>query len=352
MNKRIIVSLSLIFVLFIFSLAQSCGKEKDHHKLVIRFGHFPNITHAQGVIANGLSREGKGWFEKALGPDYKIEWYLYNAGPSAMEALFAGTLDVTYVGPNPAINAHIKSKGEDIRIVAGSASGGAALIVQPDGRIKTDADFKGKKIATPQLGNTQDVAARAYLIAKGYTVTETGGDVFIIPTRNPDQLSLFLQGELDGVWTVEPWVSVLINQGKARVYLEERDLWPDGKYVITHLASSVKFLKEHPDVVKKIIAAHVELTEWIKSHMDEATAILNKEIEQETGKALPQEVIEGSFSRLELTYDPITSSLMKSAESAFEAGFLGSEQPDLSKIYELSLLKEVLKEKELPEIGE
>ena len=352
MKKRRISFLCFILaIIVVFIIASGCGTKKPAEKKIIRIGHFPNITHAQGVIANGLSREGKGWFEKALGPDYQIEWYIYNAGPSAMEALFAGTLDITYVGPNPAINAHIKSKGEDIRIVAGAASGGAAFVVQPDDRIKTDADFKGKKIGTPQLGNTQDVAARAYLISKRYKVTETGGDVYVIPTKNPDQLSLFLRGNLDGVWTVEPWVSVLIHQGKGKVYLEERDLWPDGKYVITHFVSSVKFLKEQENVVRKLIAAHVELTEWIKSHMDEAMQILNREIKEETGKALPQEIIESSFTRLELTYDPIASSLMKSADSAFEAGFLGTERPDLSKIYELSILDRILKEKGLPETG-
>lgn len=346
MKNRVICSAFLA----VFIIMGKCGTGHVDQRKVVRFGHFPNITHAQGVIANGLSREGKGFFEKALGPDYRIEWYIYNAGPTAMEALLAGTLDLTYVGPNPAINAHIKSKGEEIRIVAGAASGGAAFVVQPDGRIMTDTDLRGKKIATPQLGNTQDVAARAYLISKGYKVSETGGDVFVIPTRNPDQLALFLKKELDGVWTVEPWVSSLIKEGNAQVYLEERDLWPNGQYVTTHLVSSVKFLKEKPDLLKKLIAAHVELTEWINAHMEEATLILNKEIKEETGKALPEEIIKGSFTRLEITYDPIASSLLKSADSAFEAGFLGEERPDLSRIYDLSLLNEALQKKGFPAI--
>jgi len=193
-------------------------------KTVIRVGHFPNLTHAQGVIGHGLSRSGKGWFEQRLGTNVEIQWFVYNAGPSAMEAIFTKSLDLTYVGPNPAINAHLKSNGEEVRIVAGACSGGAALVVQPDGRIKTDADFKKRKIGTPQLGNTQDVAARAWLISKGIKVTMTGGDAQVIPTANPDQLDLFLRGNLDAVWTVEPWVTRLEREAKGKVYLEESSL--------------------------------------------------------------------------------------------------------------------------------
>ena len=172
--------------------------------VTLRFGHFPNITHAQGLVAHQLSRQGKGWFEERLGKDVRIEWYIYNAGPSAMEAIFAKALDVTYVGPNPSINAYAKSQGEEVRILAGAANGGAALVVQGDGRIHHIEDFRGKKIATPQFGNTQDVACRSWLMNQGYHITQTGGDVSIIPTKNPDQLSLFTTGDIDGAWTVEP----------------------------------------------------------------------------------------------------------------------------------------------------
>src|SRR5947208_10820012 len=168
-------------------------------KVVIRFGHFPNITHAQGVIAHALSRQRKGWFEQRLGPKVEIQWFTYNAGPSAMEAVFAGSLDVTYVGPSPALNAYFKSNGEEIRVISGAANAGAALVVKPDSPIKTPADFRGKKIATPQLGNTQDISCRAWLKAHDLKVTPTGGDVLVIPTANPDQLGLLQKGSIDGV---------------------------------------------------------------------------------------------------------------------------------------------------------
>ncbi len=187
----------------------------------LRVGHFPNITHVQALVAHHFSRKGKGWFEAAARPGVKIEWFVYNAGPSAMEAMFAKSIDLTYVGPNPALNAYVKSRGDEVRIVAGAAEGGSALVVQKDSALATAADFRGKKIATPQLGNTQDVAARAWLTAGGLRITLTGGDAQVMPTANPDQLLLFKQKQVDAVWTVEPWVSRLEMEADGRVLVED-----------------------------------------------------------------------------------------------------------------------------------
>src|SRR5947199_4490882 len=252
-------------------------------KTTIRFGHFPNITHAQGVIAHALSRQGKGWFEKRLGPNVEIQWFTYNAGPSAMEAIFAGSLDVTYVGPGPALNAHFKSKGEEIRVISGAANGGAALLVKADGPIKVPADFRGKKIATPQLGNTQDISCRAWLKNQGFKVTQLGGDVMVLPTANPDQLLLFQTGGVDAVWTVEPWVTRLERDAKAKVFLEDTNV------LTTWLVSSVKFLNAHRDLAKKVVNANKELTDWIQAHPEEAQKILIGELKEETKADLAQE---------------------------------------------------------------
>jgi NitT/TauT family transport system substrate-binding protein len=335
-------------------LAAGCGRQEPKRadgKIVIRVGHFPNVTHAQAVIAHGLSREGKGWFEQRLGPNVEVQWFVYNAGPAAMEAIFARSIDMTYVGPNPAINAYVKSLGKEIRIVAGACSGGAALVVQPDGRIKSPQDFKGKKIATPQLGNTQDVACRAWLTSQGLRITLAGGDAQVVPTSNPDQLALFQRGAMDAVWTVEPWVSRLVLEAKGEVFLDESSLWTqtDGKYVTTHLASSVKFLTEQPELLKKWVAAHVELTQWINEHPAEAKRILNQEIKDETTKALPAATLDSAWKRLVLTWDPVRASLLKSAEDQFLVGFV-KEKPDLSGIYALESLNAVLREKQLPEV--
>ena len=189
----------------------------------LRLGHFPNITHIQGLVAHALTRQGKGWFEQRL-PGVKIEWFVYNAGPSAMEAIFANSIDLTYTGPNPAINAYIKSRGEEVRIVAGSVNGGAALVVQPELPLRVPSDFKGRKIATPQFGNTQDVSARAWLTNGGLRITQTGGDAQVIPTANPDQLSLFKGKQIDAVWTIEPWVSRLETEAGAKVLVQTTGL--------------------------------------------------------------------------------------------------------------------------------
>src|SRR5712691_12778344 len=231
------MNIKMIAVL-IGSLALISNNLKAEDKVTIRFGHFPNVTHAQGVIAHALTRQGKGWFEERLGPGVEIQWYTYNAGPSAMEAIFAGSLDVTYVGQGPALNAHFKSNGEEIRVISGAANGGAALVVKPDGGIKTPADFRGKRIATPQMGNTQDIACRAWLKAQGFKVTQTGGDVLVLPTANPDQLALFQNGGVDAVRTVEPWVTQLERDAKAHVFLEDKDT------ITTWLVSSVNFLHD------------------------------------------------------------------------------------------------------------
>lgn len=307
---------------------------------VIHVGAFPNITHPQAMVgkANGL-------FEKAMGPKVQIDWKSFNAGPSAIEALFAGAIDMTYIGPNPAISGYVRSNGEALRIVAGATSGGAALVVRNDSGIQTAEDFHGKKVASPQMGNTQDVALRAWLKANGLKTTDKGGDVQVIPLANPDQLTLFVKKELDAAWAPEPWATRLIKEGNGRLFLDERTLWPNGQFITAHLIVRTQFLKEHPDLVKNWIRAHVELTEWISGHLPEAKKLLNQQIRKETGKALPDAVLEEAFGRLQVTYDPLRASLMNAARSAFDAGFLGRQMPDLSSLYDLSLLNQVLAEK-------
>ena len=307
---------------------------------VIRVGAFPNITHPQAMVG-----KSNGWFEKALGPQVKIDWKSFNAGPSAIEALFSGAIDLTYIGPNPAISGYVHSNGEALRIVAGATSGGAALIVRNDSGIEKPEDFHHRKVASPQMGNTQDVALRAWLIAHGMKSTEKGGDVQVIPLANPDQLTLFLKKELDGAWAPEPWATRLIQEGNGRLFLDERSLWPNGDFVTAQLIVRTQFLKEHPDLVKNWIRAHVELTDWINGHLPEAKKLLNQQIAKETGKALPQALIDEAFGRMKPTYDPLRGPLMTAAKSAFDAGFLGRQMPDLSSLYDLSLLNQVLAEK-------
>ena len=284
-------------------------------KVTIRFGHFPNITHAQGVIAHALSRQGKGWFEERLGPNVEIQWFTYNAGPSAMEAIFARSLDLTYVGQGPALNAHFKSEGEEIRVLSGAANAGAALVVRPDGSIKGPGDFRGKTIATPQMGNTQDISCRAWLKAQGFTVTQTGGDVKVLPVANPDQLSAFQQKQVDAVWTVEPWVTRLEREANGRVFLE------DTQVLTTWLVSSVKFLNERRDLAKKVAAANVELTQWIQSHPEEAQKLLAAELKEETKSSIAPEAIAQAWTRIKFTTEVSPELVAKAVHDAKDAGF-------------------------------
>ncbi len=319
-----------IWVRAVWVVTVFCFSGALRAQTTIRVGAFPNITHAQPMIG-----KANGWFEKAMGPNVKIQWTSFNAGPSAIEALFAGAIDMTYVGPNPAITGYVRSQGEALRVVAGTASGGASLIVRSDSGIHKPEDFHGKKIASPQLGNTQDVMKSQ----------DKGGDVQVVPLANPDQLTLFLKKELDAAWAPEPWATRLIHEGNGRLFLDERDLWPQRQFVTTHLIVSTKFLREHADLVKNWIRAHVELTDWINTHQPEAKKLLNQQIQKETSKALAPAILDEAFGRLQVTYDPVRNSLLTSARSAYDAGFLGRQMPDLSNMYDLSLLNQVLAEK-------
>lgn len=307
---------------------------------VIRVGAFPNITHPQAMVG-----KANGYFEKAMGPNVKIDWKSFNAGPSAIEALFAGAIDMTYIGPNPTISGYVRSQGEALRVVAGAASGGAALVVRADSGIQKPEDFHGKRVASPQQGNTQDVALRSWLKAHGMKSMDKGGDVQVMPMANPDQLTLFLRKDLDAAWAPEPWATRLIRDGNGRLFLDERDLWPKGQFVVTNLIVSTKFLQEHPDLVKNWIRANVELTDWINKNLPEAKKLLNQQIQKETGKALSAGLLDEAFTRIEVTYDPLRNTLLTSAHSAFDAGFLGKQMPDLSRLYDLTLLNQVLAEK-------
>jgi NitT/TauT family transport system substrate-binding protein len=293
----------------------------------LRIGHFPNITHVQALVAHNMSRNGKGWFEQRLGPNVKIEWYVYNAGPGAMEAVFAKSIDLTYVGPNPAINAYFKSNGAEARVIAGAVNGGSALVVQGDSVLKTAADLRGKKIATPQFGNTQDVAARAWLIAGGLKITQTGGDAQVVPTANPDQLSLFKSKQLDGVWTVEPWVSRLVADAGGKVLVDDRDA------ITTILVARAEFLAAQRERVAKVVTAHRELTDWIKANPAEAQRMAREELEAETRAKFPPELVIAAWQRVVLTSDASLGALKTLISSAQAVGFLRNA-PDLAHLVE------------------
>ena len=337
-------TLALTNSLPIYAQEQASAQELK----TLRIGYFPNINHAQAVI--GL---GKGDFQNALGNNVNVETFQFNAGPSAIESLLANRIDVSYIGPNPAINGYVVSDGKDVRVIAGATSAGASFVVRNDSGINSEKDLGGKKFASPQLGNTQDVALRKYLLDNGFKTTENGGNVTVVPVANADILTLFVKKELDGAWVPEPWATRLVKEANGRILVDERDLWPpEGKFVTAHIIVRPDYLKENPDVIKKLVAAHVNETQWINDNKDQAIKEFNIQLKKLTGKELPVDVLAESLTRLEFTYDPIKESLFKSANDAYDLGFLakGEARPNLNGIYDLALLDQVLSENGLPNI--
>ena len=313
----------------------------------LRVGYFPNINHAQAVIGFG-----NGDFQKALGNDVKVQTTVFNAGPSAIEALLAKRIDVTYVGPNPSINGYVVSDEKDLKIIAGASSGGASFVVRNDAGINSPKDLAGKRLASPELGNTQDIALRSYLLKNGLKTTDQGGNVVLTPVANPDILTLFLKKQLDGAWVPEPWATRLVNEANGRIFLDERNVWPDGKFVTANIAVSTDYLKNNQDVIGKLLDAHVNEAVWINNHKDQAVQAFNTQVKKLTGKSIPQDELKQAFSRIDFTYDPIKLSLFQSANNAYNLGLLakGKARPDLSGIFDLTILDQVLKSKGLTPI--
>jgi NitT/TauT family transport system substrate-binding protein len=305
---------------------------------VVRIGFFANITHAPALVAQQLRL-----FETFLGKDgTKVEYTAFNAGPAVIEAMKGGAIDVSYIGPNPSISGYTSTGGTLLRVVSGVTSGGAALVVKPG--INSVADLKGKKIATPQLGNTQDVALRSWLKDQGFKTSTTGaGDVTITPTDNATSLNLFKRGDIDGAWTVEPWTSRLVLEGGAKVLLDEKTLWPNGEYVTTNIIAAQSFLNKYPGTVRSILQANNSAIKYIAANVTKSKDVVQEQITKWTGRPLPDAVITRAWGNLKFTWNPLPKTLAKSADDAVNAGLLTLGQNKLAGIYDLRLLNQVLK---------
>jgi NitT/TauT family transport system substrate-binding protein len=301
----------------------------------VKIGYFGNLTHGTALVANQ-----KGFFQKELGAT-KAKYAIFNAGPSEIEALNSGSIDIGWIGPSPAINGYTKSDGKSLRIIGGSASGGVKLVVNPK-KITSLKDVKGKKIATPQLGNTQDVAFLNWIAGQGWKVDPQSGkgDVTVVRSDNKVTPDAFKSGSIDGAWVPEPTASKLVAEG-GKVLLDEASLWPDQKFVITNIIVRQQFLKEHPKAVEAVLKASVETNKWINANPDAAKEAANKQLAVDSGKALPADVLDPAWKSIRFTDDPLASTLNTEAEHAVTAGLL--KKPDLKGIYDLTLLNKVLK---------
>ena len=337
----------------------------------LRIGYFPNVNHAQAII--GLKN---GDFQKILNSNdstskseqnkININEFVFSDGPSALEALFGGQIDVAYVGPNPAISGYVASGGKDgLRIISGAASGGASFVVRNDAGIQSVKDLGGKKFASPELGNTQDVSLRKYLVNNGYKTAENGGNVTVVPVANADILTLFLKKEIDGAWVPEPWATRLVNEANGKIFVDERDLWPpQGKFVTANIIVRTDYLNQNPDVIKKLLEAHVNETLWINNHLNsdknnstfndkninQVVNAFNNGLKKMTGKTISDDELKQAFSRMDFTYDPLKQSLYKIANDANSLGFISDSKVNklnITGIYNLQILNSVLKEKGL-----
>lgn len=298
---------------------------------VIRLGYMANLTHAQAVLGVAEST-----FERTTGA--KIVARLFPAGPAAIQALFASEIDLLYVGPAPAINGYLRSEGEAVRVIAGGASGGAVFVVREG---IDPADLAGRRLATPGLANTQDIALRHLIEQGGWRTRERGGDVTLSPMASSEIFSLFSRGQIDGAWVAEPWGSRLIQESGAQLVYDERDLWPDRTFAATLLVVHPDYLKAHREQVVRFVEAHLALTRWLQTNPDEARGRLQTALADLQGRPLPDRLIAEAFSRIDFRSDPMTASVEEQARRASRLGFLGARQPDLSGLFDLSLLQEV-----------
>ncbi|MEV6210799.1 aliphatic sulfonate ABC transporter substrate-binding protein [Kitasatospora sp. NPDC051914] len=310
----------------------------------VKIGYFANLTHGTALV--GLK---EGLIQKELGAT-KVKTQIFNAGPTEIEALNAGSIDIGWIGPSPSINGYTKSDGKSLRIIGGSASGGVRLVVNPD-KIKTLDDLKGKKIATPQLGNTQDVALLNYLATKGYKVDAASGagDVSVVRTDNKVTPDAYKSGSIDGAWVPEPTASKLVSLG-AKELLNEKQVWPDGKFVITNIIVSQKFLKEHPDVVEAVLRGSVNTNAFIKANPDKAKESANAAIKEAAGNALDAAILDPAWKDIEFLDDPLANTLQAEADHAVTAGLL--KKPNLTGIYDLTLLNKVLQAQGKPAVAD
>jgi NitT/TauT family transport system substrate-binding protein len=335
MTRKAVLAMAAVAI-----FAAACGQPvssaapNDDQALTLRLGYFPNLTHAPALA--GLK---KGYFASALGGNVTIETHTFNAGGDAITAILSNSIDATFVGPSPTTNAFVQSHGEAVRVIAGSTSGGALLVVKPG--ISSVAGLKGKTIADPQLGATQDVALRWFLKSNGFaTDTAGGGDVSILPEDNAQTLTAFKQGKVDGAWVPEPWASRLVLEGNGRVLVDERDLWPQGRFVTTDLVVRTDFLQAHPKRIQALLEGLYETIAYLSSNPGDAQGVTNDALAELTGKKLASGIVSAAWQHMTFTLDPLAPTLKASADHAHSLGLLPNV--NLSGLYDLAPLNAVL----------
>ena len=340
------ITFFLLVMLLGIILVAGCGSKEvnKNGKTVVKVGYFPNMTHAQALVGFG-----DGTFQKALGDGVVIEEHKFNAGPAEIEALLAGEIDLGYIGPVPAVNGFAKSKGK-LQIIAGSSTGGAVLLARKGVKIDSPKDLDGKKVAVPQLGNTQDISLRNLLEQANLKDAAKGGTVTIIPAENPDIFTLIAKGDVDAALVPEPWGSTIVKQAGARIVLDSNEIWRDGNYATAVVIVNTDFLNKHPDLVEKWLTAHVDITERVNKDKEGSKILIKNQLKKLTQKELPEDILNSSFARITVTNDPVAASIKEFTDISFKNGYL-KEKPDISNLFNFELVNKILEQKGLPQLS-
>jgi NitT/TauT family transport system substrate-binding protein len=328
MKTRSAIFTGIVGVILIFVIGTIVSSNETTHENKIRVAYFLNINHVVPIV--GME---KGTFENQIGNNTVIEPILFDAGPQVIESLFAGSIDIAYVGPGPAINGFLKSEDHNVKILSGAASGGTSFIVHPNSNINSVADFAGKRIAAPQIGNTQDISLRSYLSENGLKPAEKGGSVIVLNISNPDIYTLFAKGDIDAAWVPEPTATILVQQLDGKRLFNEEDLWPENRFASVLLIAREEYVKQNPEVINKWLEAHKQTVNWINSNPEQTRTIFIDFMKKETGKSLPDSLIDESLSNLEITSDPVVSSILTFAKRADSLGYLGRHGYSLDGIF-------------------
>ena len=328
MNARSAITAGIVGIVALSALGVAFNSSDTTHENKLRIAYFPNIGHAVPIV--GIEQ---GYFADDLGSEIEIETRVFDSGPQVIESLFSNSVDIAYVGPGPAINGHLNSENKNVKILAGAASGGASFIVHPNSEITSASDFAGKKIAAPQIGNTQDVSLRNYLSENGLQPKEKGGSVTVYNIPNPDIYTLFVKGEVDGAWVAEPWATILETELDGNRLFYEEDLWPGKQFASVLVIGNTDYVKNNPETVSNFLQSHHNTVQWINENPVETRNVFNSFLKSYLGQSLSDEIVDIALSNLQIIDDPLPSSIHSFAEQADSLGYLGRNGYDISEIF-------------------
>lgn len=328
MKTQYVLFSGITAVVLLSALGISLDNDDKTHDSKLRIAYFPNIGHAIPIV--GME---KGFFQDSLGDQIKIETRVFDSGPQAIESLFASSVDLAYVGPGPAINGFLNSENDNVKILSGAASGGASFIVHPQSEINSFSDFDGKKIAAPQIGNTQDVSLRHYLSEHGLRTAEKGGSVVVYNIPNPDIFTLFVKGDIDGAWVAEPWATILETELNGKRLFHEEDLWPNQEFASVLLIANSDYVEKNPELISSFLDSHNKTAIWINQNPVETRVVFNDFLNSHLGQSLSDDVVDVALSNLVITADPIHDSVYSFAQKSDALGYLGRNGYDLSGIF-------------------